>query len=307
MGALPQILTANAVSLGFQISTAIQSISSPNPNSFTNPQSGVYRPAGWSKPALTSITVPANPQTSSAASSANMSANPTIYVFDAVMRLDHTSRLQITEHPVQSQASISDHAYRLPWVVTLMVEMSGAMDSYTPGQWTGSGLSKGINAHALLLQLQESRTFVTLTTRLKTYQNMLVESVSPIDDSTTLYGLRAPVVFREVFIATVTAVGSTLIFDGTSNDNTSARAQTTQDSPIGTVQPTTPTQAVVDRNSVNTSIPGNGSGGVTGGGTGGIGVGGGPGTGTGGAVPGAGDWSSNAAILTGTITKSATP
>lgn len=305
MGALPQIITANALGLGFQISTAIQSISSPNPNSFANPQSGVYRPSGWSKPALTSITVPANPQTSSAASSANMSANPTIYVFDAVMRLDHTSRLQITEHPVQSQASISDHAYRLPWTVTLMIEMSGAMDSYTPGQWTGSGLSKGVQAHALLLQLQESRTFVTLTTRLKTYQNMLIEGVNATDDSTTLYGLRAPVTFREVFVATVTAVGSTLIFNGTSSDNTSARAQTTQDSPIGTVQATTPSQAIVAQNAVNTS--GSGAGGTVGGGTGGVSAGGGPGTGTGGSVPGAGDWSSNPAILTGTITKAATP
>lgn len=293
MSALPQIITANIVGGAFTVSAAIQSISSPNPNSFANPQSGVYRPAGWSLPAVTSITVPANSQQASAASSANMSANPTIYVFDAVMRVDHESSLEITKHPVQSQANISDHAYRLPWVVTLMVEMSGAMDSYTPGQWTGSGLSKGVNVHALLISLQESRTFITLTTRLKKYTNMLVKRVAPVDDSSTLYGYRAPVVFEEVFVATVTAVGSTLIFDGTSNTNTSARPQTTQDSPVGPVQTTTPTTATVQQNSV---------------------VGDALGT-LPGAPPfqpstaaGAGNWSSNSTFdIVGTITKSATP
>lgn len=202
-----------------------------------------FRPPQWTQPQLTSISanLPGLPGTDTSArilidgalignatptSSSNQTPTtiPTTYFFDAILRVDHYQELRATDHPVQGGASITDHAYLMPARVSLEIGMSDAMDSYQSGQWTGSS-SKSINAYQTLLQLQALRIPVTVTTRLNTYTNMVIESIRSGDDVRTLHALSATVQFRQIILGTVTT------------STQSARPNQTGDTSPGTSQP----------------------------------------------------------------------
>jgi hypothetical protein len=228
---------------------------------------GPWTPPEWSWGALTSITVPATEQVAGSVTDVTGSS-PTIYVFDAVLKADHHRELRHTEHPVQTSASspvgsISDHAYGLPARVVLEIAMSDAMASFSGLAWSGAS-TKSVSAFQTLVSLQASRALVTLTTRLDTYPNMIVSSILPSDTHKTLHGLRATVVFEEIFLADATAVSSSLI---TSTDDTSnplsTDPQTTASSPQGTVQPTPVPATVTAQNSVTPSATVPGAGGFS--------------------------------------------
>ncbi len=151
------------------------------------------------------------------------------YFFDAVIRADHDSTLRITEHPIQTGANISDHAYQMPSRLTLEVRMSDAMDCIIQGQY-GGGTTKSVAAYETLLDLQAKRLPLDITTRLKTYSNMLIEHISAPDDVKTLFGLKCIITFRELFTAEV------------SMEKVSARPQVTKPTSQNTVFPGKPTE-----------------------------------------------------------------
>ena len=234
--------------------------------------SGPWRPSEWTLPALTSIRVPVQlPATASGGVDAFgnplAGAGTQIYVFDAVLKAEHSRELRRTEHPIQTSstnpvASITDHAYLLPARVTLEIGMSDAMDSYSAGMWTGNA-SKSVSAHQTLVSLQKQRTLFTLTTRLETYKNMIVESIRPSETARSRRGYRATVVFSETFLADATGVSSSITFptDDTTGQAASARPQTTDSTPSGTVQPGTPSPSLLTQHTVpaTTTVPGAGS------------------------------------------------
>ncbi len=145
------------------------------------------------------------------------------YVFDAILNVQHESTLTITQHTVETGAAVSDHAYVNPARLTLQIGMS---DVATPigDQFTG-GSSRSVTAYQLLLDLQASRIPLRLTTRLKSYDNMLIQSISAPDDHTTAYGLRATIVLQQVFVAVVRTV------------KISSRPHITDSTNRGTVEP----------------------------------------------------------------------
>lgn len=146
-----------------------------------------YRPTEWSNQPLTSITlttkssvntsqvdnltsgptgtIGSGQTTNQSASSTTASTTSDVYVFDAVIRIDHSQQIRTTDHPVQSGASISDHALILPARVVMEIGMSDAMDAYAPGVWT-SNPSKSVSAYQTLVALQQGRQPLTVTTRL---------------------------------------------------------------------------------------------------------------------------------------------
>lgn len=210
-------------------------------SSAVTPSGNGFRPPQWSRPALTSITanLPASGAASAPGADAQQPAPTTLttYIFDAIFRLDHSQELILTEHPVQggtaqasggsaaSGGSIVDHAYLRPSDLSMEIGMSDAMDSYTPGQWSGSSSSKSVNAYETLLNLQQLRIPLTIVTRLKTYSNMVIRYVRAPDDNRTLRALRVSVQFRQI-IAGVVGVTTQ-----------SARPSTTTTTNPGTAQP----------------------------------------------------------------------
>ena len=120
------------------------------------------------------------------------------FYFDAVFSTEHSSNVTVTEHPVQVGAPISDHAYQEPHEVTMEIGMSDAM--------VGVGNDHSVNAYNTLRQIMAKREPIKLVTRLWTYQNMVLTSISAPDDQTTMYGLRATVMFKSVNIVKVSVI-----------------------------------------------------------------------------------------------------
>lgn len=197
-----------------------------------------YRPPQWQNPTPLRVllTFPGQPNSAPySGSSSNTPALPTSqtqYVFDAVLTAHHEQELTTTEHPVQTGASISDHAYIRPARLTLEIGMSDVMDAFfNPSTWTGSA-SKSVSAFLTLVALRDARIPITVTTRLFSYANMLLRMVSADESSKTVAGLRARIEFFQLFMAT------------TLQTEDSARPQDTDETNIGSVtpQPVTPSE-----------------------------------------------------------------
>ena len=123
--------------------------------------------------------------------------------FDAVISVSTEHTATITSHPVQLGANISDHMYLEPISITMEIAMSDAMDSMVYGQWKG-GYTKSVSAYRMLCDLQARRIPITVLTRLNQYPDMVIESISVNDDYKSLYGLRATVSLKQVFVAEAT-------------------------------------------------------------------------------------------------------
>lgn len=194
-----------------------------------------WRPPQWNQPATYMLTVQGTEGLASNTPQEVQSSSPdqplqvktiatTHYVFDAVIRAHHNQSLQITEHPIQVGANISDHAYLMPFRLSLEIGVSDAMDAYAAGMWSGSQ-SKSVAAYQTLLALQAARVFITVSTRLKTYTNMMIESISPEEDLRTVASLRATITFKQVFTVAVAL------------QEVSARPNSTDQTQLATVQP----------------------------------------------------------------------
>lgn len=204
-----------------------------------------WRPTQWQvkSPAKVIITFPGQPQagqfSSSSGSLVVLPTTQTLYAFDAELQIQHEQRLERTRHPVQTGASISDHAFIVPARLVLDIGMSDAMDAYyKPSTWQGSP-SKSISAYMTMLALQFSRIPFSITTRLRTYTNMVVEALDPHDSSKTIQGLRMRVEFGQIFIANISTIAN------------SARPQDTNTTNLGTVNPQPPTATENSQNNVS--------------------------------------------------------
>lgn len=154
------------------------------------------------------------------------------WFFDAYLSIAHVSNLKITEHPVQTGANISDHAYLEPKELTIEVGMSDVAKDIIDGQFSGSW-SRSVKAYEKLRELQSQRIPVDVLTRLGLYKNMMITALSVPDDYKTLYGLRASVTMKEILVATTRTV------------KISARPQTTDSTNRGQPEPVEPNESIL--------------------------------------------------------------
>ena len=125
------------------------------------------------------------------------------YFFDAVFRTTHESHLVITKHPVQGGANVSDHCYMEPARVTMDIGMSDANPTTIFGQFLGGSGEKSKAAFDALREMQGSRQTLDVYTRLASYKNMLIESLSFPDDLKSATGLRATVTLQQIIVVDV--------------------------------------------------------------------------------------------------------
>ena len=150
--------------------------------------------------------------------------------FDGIMRTEHVSRIRPTEYPVQTGATMTDHALVEPAEVTIEIMMTDAKaSSYMQNPMLPQGLpinppifdhcwpdlggapdmltmakdGRSARAWMNLRKLQVQRIPITVETRLQTYHNMLIEELSAPDDVMTLHALRCTVRLREIIFAQV--------------------------------------------------------------------------------------------------------
>lgn len=144
------------------------------------------------------------------------------YFFDGFLNVDHSLKTTITTHPVQEGASIADHAFNEPAEVSMTIKMSDTKKDIVSNQFAGIAYTRSVGAFNVLKELQKQRIPFQVHTRLQTYQNMMITSISVSDSLEDLYGLEATVNMQEILVANVKTV------------RISKRVQTTSSSSSGT-------------------------------------------------------------------------
>lgn len=125
--------------------------------------------------------------------------------FDGFMKVSHESTLTVTEHPVESGASIVDNSYVNPRTIEMQIMMSDALSSYVEGQFVEK-YTRSVSAWDALVKIQEQRIPVSVHTRLATYKNMIIVSLRAEDTAETYNGLNATVSLREIPVARLRTV-----------------------------------------------------------------------------------------------------
>ena len=116
---------------------------------------------------------------------------------DVVIEETHEDSLEITEHPVEQGAAVSDHAYLKPVVVTIRGGVSDAKDS--------GGDRPSLEFYEKLRDLQARREPFDIITGKRAYKNMLLESLSVTSDADTELSLIFTAQCREVIIVSAQA------------------------------------------------------------------------------------------------------
>lgn len=117
--------------------------------------------------------------------------------WEATITLEETAQddLEITQHPVQDGAAITDHAYKKPTTLNIRAQ-------YSP-MYIGVPLDE---MYRRLLQLQADRIPMEVLTGKRKYGNMLVKSVSETTDKDTAKILNVSVMLQQVILTTVSTV-----------------------------------------------------------------------------------------------------
>ena len=127
------------------------------------------------------------------------------YFFDGFITVTHNKQLEITQNPVETGASVVDHAYVKPATVTMKIIVSDVHASLVEGQFSDSW-SRAVSAWNVLKQLQEDRIPVSVLTKLDLYENMLIQNLQATDEANTYTTLSADVTLQEIPIARVRTV-----------------------------------------------------------------------------------------------------
>lgn len=155
------------------------------------------------------------------------------FVPHATVSEDSDDELVITDHPVEHGSVISDHAFKRPSELKMVVGWSAsggyrrhpAAESqvYTdtagmPYTHVGSidpGITQWIYGNLLSLQM-ERRPF-TLITGKRRYVNMLIQSLRHKTDRTSEFSFMADITFREVLLVGVANIAQTQIANAVVN------------------------------------------------------------------------------------------
>lgn len=111
---------------------------------------------------------------------------------DAVVSETHTHSLQVTEHPVESGADITDHARVKPDVVTLDIVLS---DIPTKGD---PKAGRAAELYEKLRLLMDNAALVTVVTSLRVYESMILESLSAPKTVKESGGVRCTASLRQI-------------------------------------------------------------------------------------------------------------
>lgn len=118
----------------------------------------------------------------------------------------HNSTVQITEHPVELGAEITDHAFKKPDEVVLRCAWSnsspqallGTVQRLFSGELSGADYVSDV--YSQLRELQEARMPFEIVTTTRRYQNMLITALQVTRDQKTGNALVCTATCREVII-----------------------------------------------------------------------------------------------------------
>lgn len=164
---------------------------------------------------------------------------------DVVIEENSNDRLQVTAHPVEDGASVSDHAFMLPRTVEMRLGFSDSTGGYT-------GYSR--DRAAALRALQEEREPFTVYGGKRIYNNMLATGIASSDDARTKHSVMLSVQLQEVRIVSVKTTS------GASAGDQASPEKTAESSSIGTIQPGTANWTQTGSAQGEVVVPGQGAG-----------------------------------------------
>lgn len=133
-------------------------------------------------------------------------------IADAVLEESHRDQLQLSDHPVQYGAVISDHSFRLPSEVVLTygfslsaTTISGALTGFA-SLITGeifSGNNKLNAIYAALLALQKNRVVFDVYTGRRYYPSMMLKDIALVTDKDTENAMIVRATCREILFAQI--------------------------------------------------------------------------------------------------------
>lgn len=110
---------------------------------------------------------------------------------DVIIEETHSDEMEITQHPVQQGAAISDHAYKKPMTLKMSV-LFGKDD---------------INiTYQKLLEMQDKAQLIDVITGKRSYKNMILKSLSVTTNKETNSILKVEAELVEVIIVSVTVI-----------------------------------------------------------------------------------------------------
>lgn len=127
---------------------------------------------------------------------------------------EHTDTLTITNHPVQSGASIVDHAFKNPAELVMQVGWSNSSSILTAlvsGSLFGQGILDVNDIYKRMLELQEQCELLNVVTGKRTYKNMLIKQLRLTNTVDTENALILTVTLQQIIIVQVstTTAGQT--------------------------------------------------------------------------------------------------
>ncbi len=118
--------------------------------------------------------------------------------FDVTIEESHSDTLEITEHPVEQGASITDHAYMLPSTLTIV---AGVSDSGIEGH-----IGRAKEMYQALRELQGKREPLDVYTGKRVYKNMLISSLATTTDEQTENSLIVTCELQQIITASAQTV-----------------------------------------------------------------------------------------------------
>lgn len=152
-----------------------------------------------------------------AGAAANAVARPLVlidgYAIDVTLSEDHSFEAEATQYPVESGADVTDNVRVKPIVVTLEGVVSDSPfgevrdiresdGNFVPEGEGGDGTKPSEDALERLIQIRDNREPVTIETSLKTFESMVMTSLSVPRESGEPEQLRFTATFQQVLIIT---------------------------------------------------------------------------------------------------------
>lgn len=168
------------------------------------------------------------------------------------MEETHTDEVEITDHPIEQGASITDHAYKRPAELTVKISWSNSPNNSgllggirglisTGAILVSNVLGNNVNQvreiYQKLLKAQADREPMEVFTGKRTYTDMLIKSINVTTDAKAENTLAVTVSFKQIIRVTTTTL--TIEQVPAANQRNPGATQATTNAGTKSVKPTT--------------------------------------------------------------------
>lgn len=131
--------------------------------------------------------------------------------FDATVSESHTGKLEVTEHPVETGADVSDHARKAPDSLQIsgIISDTPILLNIEDRQPSVEGTDPDARARAAydeFRRLQDTAALLEVTTEMRLFSDMMIESISVSRDASKRHILDIGLGLRQFRRATVQSV-----------------------------------------------------------------------------------------------------